>query len=813
MKINPEEEKKINQLLCEMTLEEKVSLCHANSKFTVAAVERLGISELTMSDGPHGVRQEMERNSWKKLDRPENACTYLPTGTALAATWNPELGRLYGEVLGSEARYRGKDIILGPGLNIIRTPLCGRNFEYMSEDPCLISKMAPALIQGIQSQDTAACIKHYCLNNQELDRFHVNVEVSRRALHEIYLKGFHAAVTEGGAASVMGSYTQYFNQHCCHNEYLVNDVLKGLWGFQGVYLTDWGGAHDTDECIHNGLDIEMGTDLPYDEYYLAKPLLKKAKENEEVRRLLDDKVRRILRLMFSIHKFSPGRKRGEFNTERHQRITYDIAAQAMILLKNDNDILPLDKTRLKKLLVIGPNADKKHAEGGNSSGILAFYEVTPLQGIRDRLLKTCEIDSESGSYDIVYRPIPVQLLNIIDLTAGCRAYKQIAYLKQDDGSSLEMVSFCENGDIVDGEADYYDIIASVNIPETGSYSFHSVTNGRASIKICDAGKSKSYTAGREQEITIKSNYLQGARVDIEIRVLREEEKVNFCFGWAVLSDHKNTSSETELLQKAGKADYVIYCGGLDHNYDTEAFDRKTMQLPYGQDEFISKLIKANPNTIVVITAGSPVTMPWIDRAKAVIWSWYAGMEAGHVLCDILTGDICPSGKLPFTLPKSYEDTPVVRYGDYCRGNCRYREDILVGYRGFEHDHMEPLFAFGHGISYSSFVYSELTVRIENKTIVIGFKVQNAGRFTAMETAQVYIGDPVCSVKRPPKELRNFKKVALKPGETIEIELPISFLDLSYYDENTEAWKWEKGEFIVLVGSSSKDIRLKGSFVI
>ena len=315
-------EEKIEELLEAMTLEEKVSLCHANSKFTIASIERLGIDELVMSDGPHGVRPEMERDSWKKLNRPEDACTYLPTGTALAATWNPELGRSYGEVLGSEARYRGKDIILGPGVNIIRTPLCGRNFEYMSEDPCLISKMSPGLVKGIQSRDVAACVKHYCLNNQELDRFHVNVEVSDRALHEIYLKGFYSAIIEGEAWSVMGSYSRYHEQYCCHNDFLVNHVLKGSWGFDGVYLTDWGGAHDTEESIYNGLDIEMGTNVPYNEYFLADAFLEKAKESDEVRELLDDKVRRILRLMFRVNKFSADRNQGEFNTKAHQLLFF-----------------------------------------------------------------------------------------------------------------------------------------------------------------------------------------------------------------------------------------------------------------------------------------------------------------------------------------------------------------------------------------------------------------------------------------------------------------------------------------------------------
>lgn len=801
---------KIEELIKEMTLEEKVSLCHANSKFTIAPVERLGIEELVMSDGPHGVRPEVERDGWACLNRAEDACTYLPTGTALAATWNPGLGRPYGEVLGSEARYRGKDIILGPGVNIVRTPLCGRNFEYMSEDPCLISKMSPELVKGIQSQDVAACVKHYCLNNQELDRFHVNVEVSKRALYEIYLKGFYSAIMEGEAWSVMGAFNQYEGQYLCHNDFLVNQVLKDGWGFDGVYLTDWGGAHDTEESIHNGLDIEMGTKGPYNEYYLADAFLERARESAEVRELLDDKVRRILGLMFRINKFDPDRKQGEFNTKEHQQVTYDVAAEAMILLKNENNLLPLKKEKLGKLLVVGPNADVKHAAGGNSSGIMAYYEVTPLQGIRDRLGEYCEIAYESGSIGLTYQPIPVPMLHIIDMVAGCRAYKQTAYTKQEDGGVSEKITFCENGDIIEGEADAYDIVVSAQIPETGCYSFRFYTNGDAVVKICGEEHVKLQANGREQEITCAFDYKKGDQLDIEVTLKRVKERVTFQFGWITPSDYANSSSETELLQKAKAADYVIYCGGLDHSYDTESFDKKSMQLPSEQDVMIPKLLKTNPNTIIVLTAGSPVALPWIDDAKAVVWTWYAGMEAGHVLCDILTNDLCPSGKLPFTLPKTYADTPVARYGEYQRGNCKYNEDILVGYRAFDHDEIEPMFPFGHGLSYASFKYSDLVLSVQENDLLVSFQIINTGSVTAMETAQVYVADPVCSVKRPPKELRNFKKVRLEPGETASVTLPITSLDLSYYDETAGDWKLEHGEFRIYVGSSSRDIRLEGS---
>jgi len=807
MRITAEIENKIEEMISLMTLREKVAFCHANSKFTSAGLERMGIEELTMSDGPHGVRPEVARDSWECLNRPEDDCTYLPTGTALAATWNPELGRIFGETLGSEARYRKKDIILGPGVNIIRTPLCGRNFEYMSEDPCLIEKMAQNVVRGIESQDTAACVKHYALNNQELDRTTVNVEVSRRALQEIYLKGFYGAIIEGGASSVMGAYNRYLNQHCCHNDYLVNKILKGKWGFRGVFLSDWAGVHDTDEAIANGMDIEMGTSKPYNEYYLADAFLEKAENDPEVVALLDDKVRRILRLMFSIKKGDPERKSGEFNTKAHQQVTYDIASEAMVLLKNQDNLLPIDKSKIKKLLVVGPNANVKHSPGGSSSGVHAFYEVTPLEGIKNRLGDLCEVEYISGDFQLQYNPIPTQDMNIADHNAGCRGCRITSYR---DGKSELTVS--NTASIVKGDADCYDLEVSVCIPRDGIYAFEFSATGEATVSI-DGGEAMRLNREPWNPKTVVEDSLtckKGQNVSFSCHIDKKgDDNIDFSIKWLTPKDFEGSSSEAELLSKAAEADYVVYCGGIDHSFDTEGCDKCTMMLPADQDVIIPKLIDANPNTIVTITAGSPVAMPWLQKARAVLWTWYAGMEGGNVLCDILTGDVCPSGKMPFTLPRDYADTPVARYGEYKTGNCKYNEDIFVGYRGFDKDNIEPLFPFGHGLSYSEFEYSDLSVEAKEKGAVVSFTVKNAGNVTAKETAQLYIGDPECSVARPVKELRSFQKVELKAGESKQITLEITERDLSFFDEVTDDWKMEGGTFTVYVGASSRDIRLSG----
>lgn len=818
MKVSKENERKIEKILKEMTLEEKVSLCHANSKFNAGGIERLGMEEISMMDGPHGVRSEPMRHEWTCLNREEDRCTYLPTETALAATFNPHLAGKFGETLGSEARFREKDIILGPGVNIIRTPLCGRNFEYMSEDPCLISKMASELVKGIESQDTAACVKHYVLNNQELDRSGTNPIVSKRALHEIYLKGFKAAIIDGGASSVMGAYNKYEGQHLCHNKYLVKDVLKDKWGFKGVYLTDWSGCHDTEEAIFNGLDIEMGTGKPYNEYYLADSFLERARESEEVREQLDDKVRRILRLMFSINKLGGKRKEGEFNTPKHQQTAYDIAAEAMVLLKNDDNVLPINKNKLKKFLVVGPNATARHAEGGSSSGVRPLYEVTPLEGIKNRLSDYCEIEYIKGELEMKHHHIPTQLLNIIETKAGVRAVKQVAHIKNEDGGITEKNYYCSNTDLAVANAESYDLYLSVVAPESGKigFKFNSSIgytfkiNGKECLnQIFGVWEAENHFA-REREYML--DIKEGENIDIEIHIDNRGYEAVFDFGWLTPSESASMNTdENSLLKKATDADYVIYCGGLDHCADTEGMDRNNMQLPLEQSAIISELARVNKNTVVVITAGSPVEMPWIDKVNSVIWGWYAGMEGGNALADILTGDIVPSGKMPFTLPIKYEDCPVARYGEYKAGDCKYNEDILVGYRGYEYDRIEPMFSFGHGLSYSEFEYSGLEITSTENGVNISFELKNTGNFTAKETAQLYIGDIECSVKRPIKELIDFKKVELACGETKTVEFFVIEEDLSFYDEITESFKFESGEYKAYIGSSLSDIRLEDSF--
>ncbi len=792
-------ETRVEELLAQLTTEEKVSLCHANSKFTIAPVERLGIEELTMSDGPHGVRHEIARDSWSSLNWDNDFCTYLPTNTALAATWNPALGETFGKVLGEEARYRGKDIILGPGINIIRHPLCGRNFEYMSEDPCLIVKMVPGQIRAIQSCDTAACVKHYALNNQELDRNNVNVEVSKKALFEIYLKGFEAAVKEGEAWSFMGAYNRYLGQHCCHNEYLVNDVLKGQWGFDGVYLSDWAGVHDTKEAALYGMDIEMGTEKPYNEFYLADAFAKLVEESPEAAKALDDKVRRILRLMLRVKKFDADRQPGSFNTPEHQQATYDIAKEAMVLLKNTAGVLPLKNP--KRLLVVGDNATAKHSRGGNSSGVKALYEVSLLEGLQKRFAD-CAITyvrTSKGQYD----PIPMDKMEIIDMEAGCRAFKCEAYA--DEGFARAAEVFFEGQPQI--KADYnsyvFTAILSAAPGESRAFSFSGSAgtalylNGEQ-VKILTAEESTyTFTLPLEQETAVK--ILCPAADGVAPALL-----------WNTGADVQ----EPEALAKlAAEADAVIYCGGINHNYDTESFDRKDMKLPAIQNEEIPLLLNANPHTVIALTAGSPVEMPWVEEASTILWTWYAGMEGGNAFAAIVAGDVNPSGKLPFTLPKVLADSPAERYGEYQAGNCRYNEGVFVGYRGFDKDGVEPLFCFGHGESYTAFAYTDLAVTADGDAVTATFTVQNTGAVAGAEIAQVYIGRTQADPTVPVRELKGFAKVLLAPGESRTVTVTVLVEDLREYDEAAEAFRLLCREFTLWVGASSRDLRLEKPFSI
>ena len=695
-------EKRIEKLIKKMTLEEKVGLLHGNSKFYVAGVERLGIPEWSLSDGPHGVRAEINRHDWAYAGWTNDSASYFPTGTAFAAAWNPELAYRRGEVLGEEARWRKKDVLLGPGVNIIRSPLCGRNFEYMSEDPYMNSVLAVAYIKGLQSRDVACSVKHFAVNNQETNRTTVDVECSERALREIYLPAFKAAVQEGGALTVMAAYNKFRGEFCAENNYLVRKILRNEWGFDGVYVTDWGAAHSTVPSMEAGLDLEMGTLIDkYEDWYYANPLIEAVKSGKIPMSLVDEKVGDVLRVMIKTNVLDPKKRfgPGSMNTKEHQQATYDAAAEAIVLLKNQNNLLPLDFSSIKSLAVIGDNATRKHSNGGLSSEIKAVYEVTPLEALRAKWGDKVDIRFAQG-------------------------YEKLS-------------TFVEGSN-----------------------------NGQSS------GTFSSKT--QESDALLK-----------------------------------------EAVEVTRTSDVALLVCGLNHDYDTESFDRLNMDIPYGQVELIQEVVKANPRTIVVMIAGSPLNMAAVDICSpAIVWAWFNGMEGGNALVDVLSGKVNPSGKMPFTTPVSLDQSPAHALGNFPGRDLKvnYEEDILVGYRWFDTKGLPVVYPFGYGLSYTTFDYSNLNTDKETydqaDTIQATFTLTNTGDREGAEVAQLYVSDPVCSVMRPVKELKGFKKVSLKPGESRRITLDIPVSSLAFYSEAQSQFVVEPGEFILQLGASASDIKQK-----
>ncbi|WP_345953818.1 glycoside hydrolase family 3 C-terminal domain-containing protein [Mucilaginibacter sp. PAMB04168] len=685
--------KQADALLKQMTLPEKVSMIHGSSSFTSGGVPRLGIPEFVMSDGPHGVRLEHGR-TYKDSMGIADASTYLPTGVCLAATWNPKLGYAFGSVLGAEANYRGKDVILGPGINIIRSPLNGRNFEYQSEDPYLISRLAVGYIKGVQDQGVSACVKHYALNNIEAKRTSINVEVSERALREIYLPGFKAAVQEGGVYTLMGSYNKVRGEWATHNNYLMNQILKKEWGFKGIVISDWGAVHNTQQALWNGTDIEMGTDLSlgdkpdYRKYFLGDTVLALVKAGKTPEYLINDKVRRILYVMIKTHVIDKQRKKGTFNTKEHQQTAQKIAEEGIVLLKNQNNILPLAPA-VKSIAVIGFNANRPQALGGGSSQIKALYEVTALDGLKKQAAKGVKITYAQG-------------------------YKIERGAKADAGMIQEAAN----------------------------------TAAKADVAIVVGGWTHGYDYNK----------------------------------WA------------------------------DNAYDAEDTDKPDMNMPFGQDELIKAVLKANPKTVVVLLGGGPIDMTqWAQNAPGIIQAWYPGMEGGTALANIIYGKTNPSGKLPMTFPKTLADAPDHKLGEFPASkdgvNVYYNDDIYVGYRYFDTYKVEPQFAFGYGLSYTTFAYSGLQVKTQGNTATVTFTVTNTGKKAGAEIAQVYVKQQQSLLPRPEKELKAFDKVFLQPGEKKQVTLSLNADAFQYFNDVTNNWMLEKGNYNILVGASSRDIKL------
>ena len=707
-------DERVADALSRMTLEEKVNILHAQSKFSSPGVPRLGIPELWCTDGPHGIRPEVKWDEWDQAGWTNDSCTAFPALTCLAATWDKEASALYGKSIGEEARYREKDVLLGPGVNIYRTPFNGRNFEYMGEDPFLAGEMCVPYIQGVQKNGVAVCLKHFALNNQECNRHTADVDVDDRALYEIYLPAFKKGVEEGDAWSIMASYNLYKGQHLCHNKYLLDDVLKGEWKFDGAVISDWGGACDPDQAAAYGLDLEYGTwtdglttkgKTSYDSYMLADPYLERLRDGRASLKTLDDKAGRVLKLIF---RTAMNRKKpfGSINSPEHLAAARQIGADGIVLLKNDaaadgSKVLPVDLASAKKILVVGENAIKMMTVGGGSSSLKVKHEVSPLEGIQAAVGNNAEVIYERG------------------------------YV----GST--------------------------------SNSYNGVTSGQ--------DLSESRTA--EQLIA-------------------------------------------DAARAAADADVVLFFGGLnkDNHQDSEGADRIAYGLPYNQDAVIEALAAANPNLAVCLVSGNAVAMPWIGQVRSIAQCWFCGSEAGNSIADVIFGKVNPSGKLPFTFPVRIEDSPAHALGAYtCGKDVHYKESIYVGYRWFDTKGIRPLFAFGHGLSYTEFEYGEVNVSSKvsaNGVLKASVKVKNIGSRYGKEIVQLYIGEENPLLERPTKELKAFEKVSLAPGETktVEFEIPVS--DLAYFNADTHSWVLDSGhKFTAYFAAASDDVRGTADFIV
>ena len=803
-------EAEVERLLSLMTLEEKGSLVHANGKFSVAAIERLGIHETWLSDGPHGVREEISRHSWDAAGWTSDYSTYLPPLTTVAASWDRNMAQLHGNVLGSEARHRGKDFILGPGVNLARLPLYGRNFEYFGEDPYLAGKLAVEEVKAIQRNDVAATVKHYALNTQELNRIGVNAKPDERTLREIYLPAFEMTVKEGGALSLMGGYNQVHGTNANQNRHLIMDILKGEWGFKGILMTDWNVDINTFDAAMNGLDLEMGTDVSdYSQYFLAEPLLAMIRDGKIPESVLDDKVRRMLRVQLTMGMMDKQRLSGQRNTAEHQQAAKKIAQEGIVLLKNDDSILPLDKSKVRNLLVLGPNVDRPHGAGGGSSTVKALYEVTPLQGLKNALGENVNITFMRTRKPAAILPIDGIFVETRHWT-GTPAWNTEFYSSADRTQRLSFDTAPDSAYKANaGKTEYVTMSADVRPKSTGVHTFKISALGKLQLHI-DGEVVFSHKGTSKKIVRHNVSLKQGQVYRVDILYDGDQE---FLLGWDTPGNI--FSSREEVIAAAKKADTVIYVGGLSHGDDREAIDRTDMKLPNDQDSVIETLLAVKPNTLVVMIAGSAVEMPWAAKAKALLWSSYGGMEAGNALSDVLFGVVNPSGKLPITLPYKLEDTPAIALNDYNAIENLHPEGVFMGYRWFEEKNIEPLFPFGFGLSYTTFKYSNLRLSTDalakGDTLNVTVDVTNTGKVAGSEVVQLYIGDVKASVPRPAKELKGFDKAFLLPGQTKTLTFTISQRDLAFWDVNSNDWLAEDGDFDVLIGASVADVRLEKRF--
>jgi beta-glucosidase len=805
---------RVEELIHQLTLQEKVSLLSGRDIWNTVAVERLGIPSITMTDGPHGVRATAP-----EAGRKMGAVTAFPTGISMGAAWDPELVEKVGQALGEETRGMDCDIILGPCVNIVRDPRGGRNFETFSEDPYLTGRTAVAYINGVQSRGVGTSLKHFAANNYEIERFRATSNVDERTLREIYLAQFEMAVKEANPWTVMCSYNRINGVYASQNDHLQNEILKGEWGFRGAIVSDWAANHTIFESIAGGLDLEMPGPA---KYYTFLGDAVNIWQIDEAR--VDEAVRRVLRIILQSGRMDKKGSKGSVNTPAHQRLARRLAEEAITLLKNEGGVLPLGR-EIKSIAVIGPNASEAVIEGGGSSKVPPLYRISPLEALQESLGSRVKIEYASGSEN-VDDPFTVP-------TSWLKGGLHGDFYASDDLSGEPMESRDGFGPNFWWHISWTPLqikplsmrwAGTLTVPENGAYEFtlrhfskmKLFLDGRL---ILDSAAPKDTPREQGGSATAVETLEANRPYEFRMEYFRypEQDIVNYSLGMARTFEVGKDDRIARAVEIARRSDAALLFVGYPDAYESEGTDRPSIDLMGGQNELIAAVAQANPRTVVVLNVGAPVTMPWIDQVAAVMLAYYPGMENGHAVASVLLGKVNPSGKLPVSFPVRLEDSPAFINASYpgCR-EVNYGEGIFVGYRYYDKKDMDVLFPFGHGLSYTTFSYGRLKLprRVRaGAEVKVSLEVTNTGQAAGKEVVQLYVSDLKSSLPRPPKELKGFSKVELKPSETKTVEIVLNERSLAFYDPHKHAWVAEPGEFDVLVGSSSRDIRQKAKFTL
>ena len=805
---SPEIERRVNELLARLTLEEKIDLLGGVDAFYVRAIPKIGLPKLKMADGPIGVRNY-------------GPSTTMAGGVALAATWDTALAERVGKEIGRDARARGVHFMLGPGVNIYRAPMNGRNFEYFGEDPFLTSRMVVAYLNGLQSQGVSATVKHFIGNNSEYDRHNTDSVIDERTMREIYLPAFEAAVKEGHVGSVMDAYNLTNGLHMTQNGRLNIDIAKREWGFNGIMMSDWSSTYDAIGAANGGLDLEM----PSGQYLKRETLLPAIEQGKVSTSTIDDKVRRILSVAVAFGWLDREQTDSSIPLDNPagKQAALESAREGMVLLKNDGRILPLNKASIKSILIVGPDADPAVPVGGGSAAVKPIAAVSFLKGLKNYFSASGQVLYSKGIPTV---PEMAGGTQFSTEAANGKPGLRVRYFGTEDLQGTPVISRVEEH-VNFGTAPQLEFPEHTKssqwtgyfIPQNrGRYDFFVQSSGE------DGGFYRLYVDNkvvlddwkRSRQMLGQASLLLDAKPH---RIVLEHHGHAFWLGTRLRLGivRKGNSVSQEAKEMAKKADAVVVAVGFDAQSESEAADR-TFELPPGQNELIQEMAAANKQTIVVVTSGGAVdSQSWIAQVPGLLQAWYAGQEGGTALAEILFGEVNPSGRLPITMERRWEDNPVHdSYYPDAQNRVVYKEGVYVGYRGYEHKGTKPLFPFGYGLSYTNFAYSNIEITPSaalSEGFGVAFDVTNTGTRAGAEVAQLYVAETHSKVPRPPKELKGFARVELKPGEKKHVKVTLDRRALSYYDVNANEWRAEPGDFEALVGRSSGQIELKTKFTL